>query len=112
MRKPLSLAVTALALVGCTHWEWQRPGSTQADFGHDNYACMQSAMAQAPPAYATTTNYKAPSINGLWGKSSGIAGFDAGGTTTTTQDVNAGPRSALTNACLQSKGWQQVEVSD
>lgn len=110
MRIILCLALIVMMLTGCTHWEWQRPGSTQADFARDNYACMQSAIAQAPPAYATTTEYRAPSVTTLWNPSSGIAGFNGGGTTTKTQDVNAGPRSALTNACLQARGWQEVEV--
>ncbi|MBV8548372.1 MAG: hypothetical protein JO126_02815 [Alphaproteobacteria bacterium] len=112
MRKTLCLTLIALTLAACTHWEWQRPGSTQADLSRDNYACMQSAMAAAPPAYATTTSYKAPSMNGVWNSSAGIAGFNGGSTTTKTEDVNAKTRSALTNACLESRGWQQVEVSN
>lgn len=101
------LSTLALAsLAGCG--TWHRPGSTEAEFNQERYACQQEAASTYPIVMAS-------SGGGYQGASqTSCTGYGNMVNCTTTpgayvpppqSDQNAIPRAMAFDSCMKAKGW-------
>ena len=102
-------------------YAWVKPFGDPATYGPDNYACQQSAMANAPPVFQTFAPYPAYSEPDMVYTDCRVHhNFERCRTRVIERDVYAPPRtvdlnesnrSGLYNACMQARGWvlQAVE---
>lgn len=80
MRIAIVLSVLSIGLAGCAQQKvWEKPGSSQSDFGQDRYACLQ--QSQQPSSGAYVNRY--------------------GGFASSNIITNGG----LFDACMNSRGW-------
>ena len=106
-------ALLAMALSGCAHYQWFKPGATQDDYNKTVYACNMDAAHAYPPMFAVqqvAPGYFAPGFmhcgyRGCW---TGPAYYvpPAMGTV----DVNQGNRDQAANQCMRARGWQLIKV--
>lgn len=117
----LCLTVSVL-LGGCTRYAWVKPMGDPATYPSDNYACQESAMANAPPVfqtYAPPPHYYAPMDVHTYCRDRGhhtVCRTHGHGypyvSPPQTVDLNAHNRSNLFNACMQARGWILQAVED
>ncbi len=77
--KAILSTVALFFLAGCQEPQWNKPGSTVADFNGDNFACMQSSQQRSTLSYFSIY----------------------GGVSSSGQTLNQ----PLYNACMNAKGW-------
>jgi hypothetical protein len=109
----LSFLAAALALAGCGHDYWVKPGASDQDF-HTDLAQCEAAAAQALPYEEGTTqfgnvlarNRASCTQSGVFLTCSG-AGPDLAPPTEIPYDANARKRAEMVAACMAGKGWQR-----
>lgn len=118
-----------VSLSGCAQFEWQKDGSTTADFNRDSYECQTEAARTYPTQVVTqqvTSGYTTPSNTNCYssGSAYGNSGYVHGNNTvnctttggqyvpgtTSTIDINANNRMKAARQCMYARGWQRIRV--
>lgn len=117
IKRPLAMTALGLSLLlgGCQQYQWVNPNRPGADMGNDSAQCERSVarlypyqpvVVQTSGAYVTS-GYRS-CYRTYYGRSCDYVPGHYVPATYGTQDLNAGPRQASFNACLNSRGWRLV----
>lgn len=116
MKRLLSITALAALVAGCAPLTWSKPGSSEAEFNRDHYACIQQASAaypSAPTQIQTSAGYQSAPSSQINCQS---FGYQTNCTSTAapaynvapayvTIDANQGNRNSTVIACLKASGY-------
>lgn len=110
--------VFVIALSGCAHTYWAKPGGTPNQFEADKAECGADAYRQFPPNVISNTTYS-PAYNppvqtNCYGSGGNMTCTttqpNRPAPTTTTRDVNVQARDAAWESCMYNKGYQKTSA--